>query len=284
MKITMNTLVRFFCVVSLIIVVVAIALPNRAATAEDKFVGKDWPEPQRVSMDQIDHSPYNQLLRKYVDENGLVNYKSWKANSADRTALQNYLVELGKADAQKAAKREAKLAYWFNAYNAVTIEGILQVYPTSSIRNHTAKVWGYNIWKNLYLYTGGQKINLDSIEHKVLRPMAEPRIHFAIVCASIGCPRLLNEAYNGDKLNEQLARNTTDFFSRAQNLQVDAARKTLQLSSIMSWFGEDFGKNSAEQVQTVVKYFPESAQTFVSKGGYRVSYLSYDWNLNEQKK
>ncbi len=238
----MKTFVKLFCAVAMIIVVAAIVLPNHSATAEDKFVGKDWPEAMRISMDQIDHAPYDQLLKKYVDKNGLVNYKSWQANVVDRTALQNYLVELGKADPQQPAKREAKLAFWINAYNAVTIEGILQVYPTSSIRNHTAKVWGYNIWKNLYLYVGGKKFSLDSIEHQVLRPMGEPRIHFAIVCASIGCPRLLNEAYNGERLEEQLTRNTTDFFSRAQNLQVDAAGNTLGLSSIMSWFGEDFGK------------------------------------------
>jgi hypothetical protein len=283
-KITTKTLAKLVGLAALLIVMAAIALPNRSATAEDKFVGKDWPEAQRVPMDQIDHSSFASLLRKYVDENGLVDYQSWQASSSDRAALQNYLIELGKADSRKAVKREVKLAYWINAYNAVTIEGILQVYPTTSIRNHTAKVWGYNVWKNLYLYSGGEKFNLDSIEHQVLRPLGEPRIHFAIVCASLGCPRLLNEAYNSERLEEQLTRNTTDFFSRSQNLQVDAAANTLRLSSIMSWFGEDFGKNASQQIQAVSKYFPESAQAFVSRDGYRVDYLDYDWKLNEQKK
>lgn len=283
MKIIQNTLVKLFCIATLSIVVGVSALPNRVATAQEKSVGKNWPPAQHVAMDQIDHTPYDQLLKKYVDKNGLVNYKSWQANSSDRAALQNYLDELGKGDPKKVAKREAKLAYWINAYNAVTIEGILQVYPTTSIRNHTARVWGYNIWKNLYFHAGGQKFNLDSIEHQILRSMGEPRIHFAIVCASMGCPRLLNEAYTSQRLEEQLTRNTTDFFSRAQNLQVDADENTLRLSSIMSWFGEDFGKNSTEQIQTVAEYFPDSAKAFVSKGGYRVAYVEYDWKLNEQK-
>jgi len=123
------------------------------------------------------------------------------------------------------------LAYWINAYNALTVEGILRVYPTTSIRNHTAKLFGYNIWKKLYLYSGGGKINLDSIEHKVLRKMDEPRIHFAIVCASIGCPRLLNKAYASDRIDNQLTTNAIDFFSRSQNLQFDSRNSVIHMSS-----------------------------------------------------
>ena len=102
MKISMNTILKVLVSLTFVIVA-AIALSGRLANAEDKFVGKSWPATQRVSMDQIDLAPYDQMLKKYVDENGLVNYKSWQANSVDRTALQNYLVQLGKADSRKAA-------------------------------------------------------------------------------------------------------------------------------------------------------------------------------------
>lgn len=248
-------------------------------TAEET-AGRAWPAAQQVSMDQINHSSYDQLLQKYVDENGLVAYKAWHANASDRQALKQYLAHLGQASLSQPASREGQLAYWINAYNAVTLEGILRVYPTSSIRNHTAKGLGYNIWKNLLLHAGDQKLSLEDIEHKVLRKMNEPRIHFAIVCASIGCPRLLNRAYFPQSLGEQLAVNTKDFFSRAQNLQVSG--NTLNMSKIMEWYGTDFAQSPQQQAQVLAKYFPQPAQQLVASGNFRVSYLGYDWNLNER--
>lgn len=169
------------------------------------------------------------------------------------------------------------MAYWINAYNAVTLEGILAVYPTDSIRKHTDKN-SYDIWKHLKFISGDQQISLNDIEHKVLRKMNEPRIHFAIVCASIGCPRLLNEAYVPQKLEQQLATNSTDFFSRSRNLQFDQASNQLKLSSIMQWFGSDFGPDSGSQIQAVKKYFPASVQNSIGRGNVSVSHLEYDWN------
>ena len=243
-------------------------------------VGQVWPAAQQVSIDQIDHSSFDQLLQKYVDENGQVAYKTWHASAADRQALTNYLAHLSQASSTQPASREAQLAYWINAYNAVTIEGIMQVYPTSSIRNHTKAV-GHNIWKRLFLHSGGKKLSLEDIEHKVLRKMNEPRIHFAIVCASIGCPRLLNRAYFPQSLGEQLAVNTQDFFSRAQNLQVSG--NTISMSKIMEWYGTDFAQSPQQQAQVLAKYFPAQVQQLAASGNFRVSYLGYDWNLNEQK-
>ena len=265
-----------------------IFISNQSVTAQ-QAIGKTWAPELQVSIDHIDHSSFNTLLQKYVDADGMVDYASWHSTAADRTTLQQYLQQLGKANTNLTATRENTLAFWINAYNAVTLEGILQVYPTTSIRKHTAKLVGYNIWKNLLLPVGNgtekpTKISLDSMEHKVLRKMSEPRIHFAIVCASISCPRLLNEAYVGERFEQQLQTNTLDFFSRAQNLQVDAASSTLKLSSIMKWFGGDFGSSSQEQVATVAPYFPETAKRFVGSTRYRVGYLDYDWNLNAQKK
>lgn len=251
------------------------------AVGEEK-AGQKWPANHRVSYAQIDHSVYDRLLKKYVDNNGMVNYRNWYTNTADRAELKNYLAELGKADESKHAGKSEKLAYWINAYNALTIEGILRVYPTTSIRNHTAKLIGYNIWKNLKLTTGGQEVSLEQIEHQILRKMNEPRIHFAIVCASMGCPRLLNEAYLPDRLESQLVSNTRDFFSRPQNLRVDAHNKKLLLSSILTWFGSDFGKSKIDQLRYIAPYFPDDAKRLVSAGGYRIEFQKYDWDLNTQ--
>ena len=270
---------------SLIVVLSATAavwLGTSPAAGADEYAGKQWPAQDLVSIDRIGHDAFDGLLKKYVDNDGMVNYKAWHSSSADRATLKSCLEFLSRADANLPASREAKLAFWSNAYNALTLEGILRVYPTTSIRNHTAKLIGYNIWKNLYLQVGNQRVSLEDIEHKILRPMGEPRVHFAIVCASIGCPRLLNEAYVPDRLEAQLATNSTDFFARSQNLQVDG-QGNLKLSQIIQWYGKDFGASSQDQIQALLPYFPPSAEALVASGRYSIKYLEYDWNLNAQR-
>lgn len=276
----------FYRIMFSLIVVLAVSTAacvgmSHSANA-DEYAGQQWPESNLVSIDRIGHEAFDGLLKKYVDDDGMVNYKAWHASATDRAALNGYLKSLSQADATVPAAREKKLAFWINAYNALTLEGILRVYPTTSIRNHTAKLIGYNIWKNLHLQVGNQQVTLDHIEHKILRPMGEPRVHFAIVCASIGCPRLLNEAYVPDRLEDQLAANSVDFFSRSQNLKLDG-QGNLHLSQILNWFGSDFGSSSQAQIQALEPYFPQAAKALVASGRYNIKYQSYDWNLNAQK-
>ncbi|MFG0295253.1 MAG: DUF547 domain-containing protein [Maioricimonas sp. JB045] len=246
-------------------------------------LGKQWPASQQVSMNDVDHSPFDRLLHKYVDSDGYVNYAAWKASSADRAALRGYLNSLSRASTQSGTT-DARLAFWINAYNAVTIEGIFQEYPTSSIRNHTAKLWGYNIWDDLPLLVGGKSYSLNQIEHEVLRKMGEPRIHFAIVCASVGCPRLLNEAYTPERVRDQLASNARDFFARPKNLKVDPRNRRLQMSSILSWFGEDFGPSQSARLKYLMPYLPPAAKRLAADPKVSVSFLDYDWSLNDQAK
>jgi len=234
-----------------------------------KTTGVKWPTAQQISIDSVNHKSFDQLLKKYVNKDGQVNYKAWHANPTDRKALTDYQAHLSQANHTIPAQRNAQLAYWTNAYNAVTIEGIMRVYPTDSIRKHTGKLGGYNVWKDLNLIVGDSQINLEDIEHKVLRKMNEPRIHFAIVCASVGCPRLLV--------------NTKDFFSRSQNLQVDPNSRTVKLSKIMEWYGTDFGADTGTQIAVLKKYWPAASMQAIAAGGYSVSYLPYDWGLNTQK-
>ena len=237
-----------------------------------------------VSIDKIDHDRWNQLLAKYVDHEGMVGYRSWKANTADIQLLDQYLQHLSSASPRAAASKEAKLAFWINAYNAVTIRGILREYPTTSIRNHTPRLFGYHIWKDLQLYVGGVPYSLDSIEHQTLRKMSEPRIHFAIVCASIGCPKLLNEAYVADRIEEQLEANAEDFFSRQRNFRYDVQAKRFELSSILDWFDEDFGNNPKQMLKRIAVWLPtQEARAAAKSGSVSVSYLDYDWSLNQQR-
>jgi len=259
------------------------ASASRAGAGPKRYVGAEVAPDQRTSINEIDHSSWDGLLKKYVDPRGGVNYGQWKANSSDVQLLNSYLDRLSTASLSIPSTRAAQLAYWINAYNAVTVAGILQEYPTSSIRNHTAKLVGYNIWHDLLLKVDGRQLSLDTMEHKVLRKMNEPRIHFAIVCASISCPRLRNEAYVHDKLDAQLTDNTKDFFANGRNFSYDPALRSFRLSAILDWFGSDFGSTQAAQLQAIAPYLPgPDSSKAAAQGQGRVSYLDYDWGLNEQ--
>ncbi len=235
-----------------------------------------------IPLRDIDHSVWDQLLRRYVDDDGYVNYRAWHASRADRQKLRDYLSGLSSAD-PKQGDRHAVKAFWINAYNALTIYGILREYPTSSIRNHTARLVGYNIWKDLQLYAGGQPWALEDIEHRILRKTGDPRIHFAIVCASAGCPRLRNEAWTPDKVDRQLDLNARDFFSRAQNFRYDPGSGTFFLSEILKWYADDFGGSQADVLRTISVWLPDQrSQKAARQGRGRIRYLTYDWSLNDQ--
>lgn len=259
-------------------------LNGPSLSGAEVLVGASIKSSQRVSMDKIDHAIWDGLLRKYVDEDGMVNYRDWQASRRDIQILEQYLRRLSSASLTAKRSRTAEVAYWINAYNAVTVKGIFREYPTTSIRNHTAKLFGYNIWKNLKLQVDGKRYSLEHIEHEILRKKNEPRIHFAIVCASKGCPRLLNEAYTSDDLDEQLDRNAKDFFARSANFRMNQRAKTLYMSAILDWFGEDFGSSQTSQLRAISKWLPtDAAKQLATNGSAKVSYLDYDWSLNEQK-
>lgn len=247
-------------------------------------VGRNVPAAERVSVGEIDHGAWDTLLKKYVDERGYVDYAKWKSSAADQKSLDDYILQLSAAAIPATATQEEKLAFWINTYNAVTVKGILKEYPTTSIRNHTAKLYGYNIWKDLQILVGGKAYSLEGIEHEVLRKMGEPRIHFAIVCASVGCPRLLNEAYTAEKVDEQLTLNAQAFFADSTKFKADTRAGTIQVSPILDWFADDFGKDSAAQMATIAPYVPATAQSLAKSGRARVSYLNYDWGLNDRSK
>ncbi len=251
--------------------------------AEQVVVGRTVPEQQQISMDRVDHGAWTRLLSKFVDDQGQVNYREWRQSPADILALDEYLGTLSAASTSAPASRQARLAFWINAYNSVTVKGILREYPTTSIRNHTPRLVGYNIWKDLLLVVGGRKFSLDDIEHQVLRKMGEPRIHFAIVCAARSCPRLLAEAYTAAQLEQQLVANTRHFFADSENFRYDSDRRQFQMSSILKWFADDFGSDQARQLRSIAPYLPTSKAFAAANGNsVRVSYLKYDWSLNEQ--
>ncbi len=209
----------------------------------------------------------------------MVSYAAWKSNAGDLKALEDYLTRAGCVDLRKPVSREAKLAHFINVYNALTLHGILREYPTTSIRNHTAKFAGYNIWKDLVVWIDDRTYSLDDIEHKVLRKLGEPRIHLAVVCASKGCPQLTNRAYSAESLDEQLTANGKRFFARPENFQADATSKTVSISQLFEWYGTDFAPTAVEQLRVLQPMLPIDVSSW---SGTSVRYLSYDWSLNDR--
>jgi hypothetical protein len=245
--------------------------------------GRDWPVEERLSLEAVEHEPWDGLLARYVDELGRVDYAGWSSAPGDIAALDNYLALLSRADPDREASRDARLAFWINAYNALTIRGILREYPTSSIQDHVSRLGGYNIWRDLLLRVGDRDYSLGQIEHQVLRSFGEPRIHFAIVCASRGCPRLLNRAYTASKLEQQLQENARAFFADPRNLTFDASTSRLRVSPILKWYAADFGPDKGAMLGFLAPYLPADVSRQLSGGrSVQIEYLEYDWGLNDQ--
>ena len=224
----------------------------------------------------IDHSAYDKLLKKYVNEKGLVNYKGFKA---DQPALNQYLNLLSKTPPAASWSKNDQMAYWINAYNAYTIRLILDHYPVQSIKDIGSKIkipFVTTPWAIKFFEIGGTKMSLDNIEHGTLRKKYnEPRIHFALVCAAMSCPRLRNEAYLGDKLDRQLDDQGRDFLNNlAKN---KPGKATAQLSKYFDWYKGDWSNNGQSVVGWVNKYSSVKIDNSTA-----ISFLEYNWKLNEQ--
>lgn len=228
---------------------------------------------------------FTEILRQYV-VNGLVNYKGLKNDNR----LAQYADHISKTDPEKLTQNE-KLAFWINAYNAFTLKIIVKNYPVGSITdlNTGGKIIGYllgkTVWDKEFINIYGKKYSLGDIEHKILRKMNEPRIHFAIVCASISCPPLRNEAFEADKIDEQLKSQAILFINDEARNYFDITNRHAYFSKIFSWFSEDFGKSEENILMFISHYLPERISNDIKNNlsKWDISYKDYNWNLNELK-
>lgn len=264
------------------LVLIVIALPVQAVHADptEILIRPDAATPAPVVNGRVDHGPWDALLQRYVNDAGRVDYKTWKAKS--RGELRHYLQGMAAVDPGALADKDEQIAYWINVYNALTVHGMLEFYPTRSIKDHVSYVFGFHFWKDTKIKVGGKRHSLDAIEHRILRRMGEPRIHFAIVCASIGCPRLWNHAYTGEGLGKQLDANARHFFAQAQNYRLDRGTNMLYLSSIFDWFGKDFGDGEGALRALAARYVSSEDARYLKERTPKVEFLPYDWNINEQ--
>jgi Protein of unknown function, DUF547 len=198
-----------------------------------------------------------------VSPAGKVNYKDFKN---DKMALENYIKTLSENTPTETWSKNEKLAYWINTYNALTIKLLLDNYPLAKITNLDAgKTWDV---KRFTL--GGKKYSLNDIENTIVRPMGEPRIHFALNCGAKSCPPLFNEAFMASKLEEQLESRTKNFIndSKANSLK----NNEIKISNIFNWYAKDFGN--------VITFINRYATVKV-KSDVKMGFAEYDWRLNE---
>lgn len=226
------------------------------------------------TLDNLDHQAWTLLLSQHVKSDGLVDYEGFKQ---DESQLDNYLTYLSNNAPNPAWQDAEQLAYWINAYNAFTVKLILDHFPIASIKGIGGDVPMINSpWDIKFFKLGEVDFDLNTIEHGILRKQFdEPRIHFAINCASISCPVLRNEAYTTEQLEEQLQDQTLIFLLDASKNNLDAS--PIELSPIFSWFENDFTKGG-----NLIQYINQFLATpLLAKS--QIKYNDYDWGLNQKE-
>ncbi|MDQ7785364.1 MAG: DUF547 domain-containing protein [Desulfomonilaceae bacterium] len=245
---------------------------------------------------------YGTVLQTYVDDEGMVNYRGLKEN---RKPLDEFTESMSRLDpkAYDAWADTDKIAFWINAYNALTLKAIIDhypikasffksfVYPANSIRQIPG------VWDKITFSVMGRDVTLDGIEHEILRSeFNEPRIHVALVCAAMGCPPLRKEPYVGPQLDAQLDDQSAKFVKDPDKFRIDRTDNKVYLSSIFDWFGEDFVKTYgvtkdfsgfSEKQKAVLnflsRYVEPAEKAYLVEGSFSIEYLKYDWSLNEKR-
>jgi len=245
------------------------------------------------------HEDLDRVLQQFVNDEGLVNYAALKRN---RTDLDRYYALLGAyspdSDPGMFPTQESRLAYWLNAYNTAVIETVLAFYPIASVEDvrppaplfFMPRKSGFFLFQQIIL--GGKTRSLYSLENSVIRRrFADPRVHFALNCASVGCPHLPRYAFTAEQLEHQLDHATRQFVAEPRNLRIDHETRTVWMPSIFKWYQSDFTgwyrQRFPDKAATLANYValylpPEEAADLMSSAAYRVRFFEYDWRLNDQ--
>ncbi|WP_244954736.1 DUF547 domain-containing protein [Winogradskyella helgolandensis] len=224
------------------------------------------PKPPKKSANfkELMHKRWHTILQNHVSDDGNVDYKAIKNDKAEFDIYIDYLSD---NQPNETWSKNEKLAYWINAYNALTIDLILRNYPTKSIKD-IKDPWDQRLWK-----FGDTWQNLNDIEHKILRNMDEPRIHFAIVCASVSCPKLQNTAFTAVNLDAQLTKATKEFL--ADTSKNELSKDNIKISKIFKWFKKDFEQNGS-----LIDFLNQYSDVTISESAKK-SYTDYNWGLND---
>ncbi len=212
----------------------------------------------------VSHAPLDAMLKKYVSADGKVDYESFKNDPT----LDRYIGMLGSVDPGSLSTKE-QMAYWINAYNAFTIKLVLDNYPVKSIKDVGSP------WDKKFIRIMGKVYSLNQIENEILRPQfGDARIHFAINCASISCPKLHNAAFTAENLEGKLDQLTRAFVNDASMNQISAG--SVKISELFNWYGVDFKKNG-----TLIDWLNKYSDVKINANA-TISNMKYNWNLNKK--
>jgi hypothetical protein len=245
------------------------------------------------------HAELGRVQARFVDDRGLVDYAGLAKDPAGlerfSLALETYSPD---SHPELFPTDEDALAYWINAYNGSVLSIVIAYYPIASVTDVEAPFplglvddkLGFFVLQTITL--GGDETNLYALENSVIRGRyREPRVHFALNCASRGCPRLPREAFDGARLDAQLDRETRRFFAEERNLRIDHTERVVHLSSILDWYDDDFidwmEERRPQRPATLLEYAslyvsPERAAELARARDYEVRFAPYDWSLNDQ--
>ena len=240
------------------------------------------------------YSFYATTLQSYVDDRGMVDYRKLKSAGVE---LRAFIQELAKMSPENHPEifptRETRLAYWINAYNAFVLKGVMDSYPTRSVRS-SKTLYGYLFFRRLKFETGGRKYTLNHIENEIIRKQyQDPLVHFALVSASMGCARLSRDPFLPEHLQDQLNAAARMFIGDNRNVRVDPAAGKILLSKLFapSWYEGDFlywysvhFPGSKPSIQDYLKLYlsPDRKRLLEANPLLKREYIDYDWSLNDQ--
>ncbi len=239
------------------------------------------------STKTVDHSVWNAMLQKHVVKgpDGLNRIAFGNIKKSDHAGLKAYIAKLEATDVAALDKPE-QFAFWVNLYNAKTVDVVADKYPVKSIKDISlggglkTLITG-GPWQSKIMKVGGQSLSLDDVENGVLRAIhKDNRVHYAVNCASVGCPNLANEAYTGAKLNEMLEKGARDFVNSPRGVTFDGTK--IKASSIYDWFSLDFGGSEKTVIEHMRKYASPELKAKLETASGIASY-DYDWVLADAK-
>lgn len=228
----------------------------------------------------VDHLAWTALLKRYViqDDGGLnrVDYARFKREA--HSDLKTYLASLESVSVSSLDRPE-QFAFWVNLYNALTVDVVLERYPVESIRDiRSGGLFSRGPWKRKLTVVEGTKLSLDDIEHEILRPIwHDPRIHYAVNCASIGCPNLARMAYAGTRLDKMLKAAARAYINSPRGVRL--GKDGLVISSIYKWYGNDFG-GTEESILVHLRMFADAPLSSQLAAVNSITGYEYDWRLN----
>ncbi len=272
-----RTITRIIALLTAWLVVSGFGFSSKAPQAWE-----DWAQSNQQDSRVIEHGEWTGLLQKYIKP-GAANLNKFaygKVSAADKTVLQNYIKSLEAVEVTGYNKNE-QLAYWINLYNAVTVRVILDHYPVKTIRDIDISGFLKNgPWQKELVTVEETPLTLDDIEHAILRPIwKDPRIHYGVNCASVGCPNLQTTAFTGKTASAQLDAGAKAYINSSRGVTV-SKRGKVSVSSIYSWFAHDFGNSEQGIVKHLLRYANADLTETLTKTG-RISDTHYDWSLNE---